>query len=164
MLGVAGLLVVPLAVAACTSSPKAAPVPSSTVALATTTLPPLSNLSVQGVKPGVLQAPFYPMVTVSTVSCGTGPGGRFVRLDLPAGPAGTPAQTGLSQPTYVIVLPGKAELRDGASRVLYRDPNKGIAPATRGSLVLALIGAGENDVQVNGGYTCPDTDVAYPGT
>jgi hypothetical protein len=134
------------------------------VATTSTTMPPVSSLSIQGVKPAVLQAPFYPMVTVSTVSCGTGPAGRFVRLDLPPGPAGTPVQSGMTRPTYVIVLPGRAELRDATGRVLYRDPNRSIAPATHGSLVLALIGSGENDVQVNGGYACPDADVAYPGT
>jgi hypothetical protein len=78
----------------CGHSTAAAP-PTSTIAPTTTstTQPAVSKLTVVGVRPGVNQAPFYPQITVVTVSCGAAPqGGRFVRVDLPAGAARTPAK------------------------------------------------------------------------
>ena len=157
-----------------------AALPTTTVAPTTTstTMPPASsNLTVVGVRPGVLQAPFYPQVMVSQVSCGPAPkGGRFVRIDLPAGPAGTPAKSVLTQRTAVIVVPSAAILVDPRflSRVLYVEAMKSVTTATQGAFVLTLhnlVGTGGDgltveagNVQINGDYQCPPADVAYPGT
>lgn len=168
-----------LAVAGCGHAALTSP-PTPTTTLAPTTTSTTvadSNLTVVGVRPGVLQAPFYPQTTVTRVSCGVAPmGGRFVRLDLAPGAAGTPAGSVLTVPTAVIVVPGGAVLLDPRflSKVLYAESMKSITTATQGAFVLTLQnaagGGGDGltvvagNVQVYGDYVCPDTDVAYPGT
>lgn len=142
-----------------------------------TTAPALSQLNVVGVRPGVLQAPFYPQITVTQVSCGVDPGrGRFVRIDLPAGGAGTPVHTVFTKPTAVIVVPGAAVVVDPRypHRVLYDEAMINITTGTQGVFVLSMsnfnatgsdgltVAAGA--LQLNGDYQCPTTDVAYPGT
>ena len=170
-------LVCALAVAGCGHAALTSP-PTTTMAPTTTsTTVADSNLTVVGVRPGVLQAPFYPQTTVTRVSCGVAPmGGRFVRLDLAPGAAGTPPGSVLTVPTAVIVVPGGAVLLDPRflSKVLYAESMKSITTATQGAFVLTLQnaagGGGDGltvvagNVQVYGDYQCPDTDVAYPGT
>ncbi|MDQ1443078.1 MAG: hypothetical protein QOG97_3306 [Acidimicrobiaceae bacterium] len=166
-----------VALGACSNS-KAA-VATTTIATTTTstTLAAVSQLTVVGVRPAVLQAPFYPQLTVTQVSCGKAPqGGRFVRVDLPAGGAGTPAKSVLTQPTAVIVVSGGAVLVDPRyiTRVLYAESMKSITTATHGAFVLTLgnlaktggdgLSVVVGNVQVNGDYECPGADVAFPGT
>jgi hypothetical protein len=161
----------------CSRSP--ASVAPTTIAPTTTTSTtiPASSLTVVGVRPGVLQAPFYPQATVGQVSCGVAPnGGRFVRIDVPAGAAGTPAHSVLTNATAVIVVPGGAMLSDPRflTRTLYSETMKSITTSTQGALVLTLqnVAATGGDgspvevgnVQVVGDYECPATDAAYPGT
>lgn len=161
-------------------SRSAASLPPTTVATTSTTsttVPVVSNLMIDGVRPGVLQAPFYPQATVTQVTCGTAPkGGRFVRIDLPAGAAGTTARSVLTKPTAVIVVTGAAVVVDPrfVNRVLYAEAMKSITVSTQGSFVLTMsnlqkVGGDGLSVQVGnvrviGGYQCPATDVAYPGT
>lgn len=153
---------------------------ATTVAASTTstTAPSATSLVVDGVSPGVLQAPFYPQVTVTQVSCGSAPkGGVFVRIDLPAGGAGTPAHSVLAAPTAVIVVPGAAILIDPRypNHVLYEEGMQSITTGTGSeAFVLTLanfVGTGADgatvevgNVQVNGGYQCPAAQVPYPGT
>ncbi|HEX3541952.1 MAG TPA: hypothetical protein VHT75_16075 [Acidimicrobiales bacterium] len=152
---------------------------TTTIATTTTstTAPVVSNLTAVGVRPGVNQAPFYPQVMVTRVTCGPAPkGGRFVRVDLPAGPAGTPAKSALTHPTAVIVVPNAAILVDPRflSRVLYVEAMKSVTTATQGAFVLTLhnlvatggdgLAVEAGNVQLIGDYQCPAADVAYPGT
>jgi hypothetical protein len=172
----AGAFVV-VGVVGCSSSKTAAP--TTTIATTTTsTIPPVvSNLMVDGVRPGVLQAPFYPPITVTQVVCGVDPkGGRFVRIDLPAGASGTPGRTVLTEPTAVLVTPGEAVLFDPrfSTRYLYTEGMANIATSTAGVFVLTLgnyyatggdgLTVVVGNVQINGDYQCPATDVVYPGT
>ncbi len=172
--GVSGALLL----AACSHS--VATVPPTTVASTTTTsttVAVVSNLTIDGVRPAVLQAPFYPQVKVTQVTCGAAPkGGRFVRIDLPAGAAGTTGKSVLTKPTAVIVVPGAAVLVDPRfiNRALYAEAMKSIAVSTQGSFVLNMVNLAKlggdglsvqvGSVRVVGGYQCPATDVAYPGT
>jgi hypothetical protein len=165
-------------VAACGTSKTTAPPTSTTTAVTTTTTQPAtSNLTVDGVRPGVLQAPFYPQITVTQVTCGAAPkGGRFIRINLPPGGAGTPARSVLTKATAVIIVPGAALLIDPryGTRTLYAEAMPSIATATSGGLVLTLanlVAAGGDglavevgNVQINGDYQCPASDVSYPGT
>jgi hypothetical protein len=103
-------------------------------------------------------------------------GGRFVRIDVPAGIAGTTAKSVLTKPTAVIVVPGAAVLVDSRfiERVLYSEGMKSITVSTQGSFVLTMVNLVKNggdgltvqvgNVRVIGDYECPATDVAYPGT
>jgi hypothetical protein len=162
----------------CEHSTAAAP-PTSAIATTTTstTEPAVSKLTVVGVRAGVNQAPFYPQITVAAVSCGVAPqGGRFVRIDLPAGAAGTPAKSVLTNPTAVLVAPGGAVLVDPRyiTRPLYAEAMKSVATAKEGAFVLTLhnvsatggdkLSVVAGNVQIYGDYQCPGTDVAYPGT
>jgi hypothetical protein len=162
---------------ACGSSKAAAPATTIATTTTSTTIPAVSNLTVVGVRPAVLQAPFYPQITATQVTCGLAPkGGRFVRVDLPAGGAGTPAKSVLTVPTAVIVVPGGAVLVDPRylTRALYAENMKSITTATQGAFVLTLgnvvrtggdgLSVVTGNVQVNGDYECPATDVAFPGT
>ncbi len=168
--------VVALAVVGCSHTNTA--VTTTTIATTTTStvVPVVSNLTVTGVRPGVLQAPFFPPATVTQVSCGLAPnGGRFVRIDIPAGAAGTPAKTVMTVPTAVLVTPGSAALSDPRylARILYSETMKSITTATQGAFVLTLqnmAGVGGDglsvevgNVQVVGDYECPATDTPYPG-
>jgi len=162
----------------CGHSTAAVP-PTSTIAPTTTstTVPAVSKLTVVGVRPGVNQAPFYPQTTVVTVSCGaTSQGGRFVRIDLPAGAAGTPGRSVLTSVTAVFVAPGGAVLVDPRyiTRALYAEAMKSVTTAKEGAFVLTLhnvnatggdkLSVVAGNVQVYGDYQCPGTDVAFPGT
>jgi len=170
-------MVGPLTTAGCAHGAGQPALPATTVAATTTTTaaPVTSNLEVTGVRAGVLQPPFYPKVMVTSVTCGAAPTkGRFVRLDLPPGAAGTPARSALTEPTAVIVVPGEAMLVDKSNKVLYEEKMPSIATATQGGFVLTMesttgasadgLSVQSGALQVNGGYICPATDVAYPGT
>ncbi len=173
-----GLAVASLAaLGGCSHSTAAAPPPTIATTTTSTTVPVSSSLTVVGVRPGVLQAPFYPQVTVSQVSCGVSPtGGRFVRVNLPAGGAGTSPKSVLTVPTAVVVVPGAAVLVDPrfTTRVLYLETMKSITTASQGAFVLTLqnlakaggdgLSVAVGNVQVNGDYECPTVDVAFPGT
>jgi hypothetical protein len=131
---------------------------------------------VDGVRPGVLQAPFYPQVTVTTVTCGVVNGKRFVRVDVPAGAPGTTVKSVLTMPTAVFIAPGAAVLVDPRflTRILYAENMKSVVVATQGSFVLTMqnvartggdgLSVQVGNVRVIGDYECPATDVAYPGT
>ncbi|MGH9125187.1 MAG: hypothetical protein ACRDZ8_10745 [Acidimicrobiales bacterium] len=150
---------------------------TTTVAATTTsTTPSATSLTIDGVTPGVLQAPFYPQVTVTKVTCGAAPkGGMFVRIDLPAGGPGTPAHSVLAAPTAVIVVPGAAILINPQypNRVLYEEAMQSIATGA-GDFVLTLanfVGTGADgatvevgNVQISGGFQCPSAQIPYPGT
>ena len=162
------------------SAGKTATGPTTTTIAApptSTTMAATSSLIVDGVRPGVLQAPFYPQITVNQVTCGVDPGrGRFVLIDLPPGIAGTTAKSVLTQPTAVIVVPGAAVLVNlqYLHRVLYQEAMTSITTATQGVFVLSMVnffatgGSGltveVGAVQLNGSYQCPAVDVPYPGT
>lgn len=163
---------------------KATPITGNTTtvpATTTTTAAATSDLMVQGVRPGVLQAPFYAPVTVTHVSCGVAPkGGVFVRVDLPPGTGTTTPGSVMTKATAVIVVPGGAVLVDPTdpSHVLYAENMANITTTTGSGpnavFVLTLgnfAGRGGDglsvvvgNVQVNGNYQCPPTAVAYPGT
>jgi hypothetical protein len=153
-------------------------VPATTT---TTTAPATSDLTVDGVRPGVLQSPFYASVTVTQVTCGQAPkGGAFVRIDLPPGTGTTTPGSVMTRATAIIVVPGAAVLVDPTdpSRVLYAEnmtnitTTTAIGPAAVFVLTLAnFTSRGANgltvvvgNVQVNGTYQCPATSVPYPGT
>jgi hypothetical protein len=171
-------LVPALVLAGCGGSKAAGPATTTIPATTTTTAPPVvSKLTVVGVRPGVNQPPFYPQITVTQVSCGVSPqGGRYVRVDLPVGGAGTPARTALTDPTAVIVATGGAVLLDPKylTRVLYAESMKSVTTAKQGAFVLTLhnvtstsgdkLSVVAGNVQVYGDYECPDADIAYPGT
>jgi hypothetical protein len=98
-----------------------------------------------------------------------------VRIDLPAGAAGTPAGSVLTKKTAVIVVPGAAVLIDPRylHHVLYVEAMKSIVTATQGAFVLSMTNfehtGGDGStvqvgaVQLNGNYQCPGVDVGYPG-
>ena len=177
---VAGLTLAALCLAAaglvgCTKSTATQPT-TTTASTTTTTAPSETQLSVDGVRPGVLQAPFYPPITVTQVSCGPAPkGGQFVRIDLPAGGPGTPSNSVMSHATALIVVPEAAILIDPRypQRVLYSEAMASIS-TTMNDFVLTLannVGTGANgavvevgNVQVSGGFQCPAAQVPYPGT
>ena len=172
---VVGAVVGPLALTGCGHGVAGTALPTTTVPPTTsTTAPVTSKLEVTGVRPGVLQNPFYPMITVTSVTCGAAPAkGRFVRIVLPPGGPGTPARSALTEPTAVIVVPGEARLVDRTSKVLYDERMPSIVTAAQGAFVLTMenvagtSGSGLSvqvgALQLNGDYTCPDADVAYPG-
>jgi len=147
----------------------------------TTTAPATSDLMVDGVRPGVLQNPFYAPVTISQVTCGLAPkGGEFVRIDLPPGTGTTTPGSVMTRATAVIVVPGGAVLVDPTdpTHVLYAENMANITTtATGGPLAVFVLtlanfaSRGANglsvvvgNVQVNGSYQCPATAVPYPGT
>jgi hypothetical protein len=166
-----------VALVACSSAKTATPATTIATTTTSTTVAALSSLTVVGVRPAVLQAPFYPQITVTQVSCGPSPkGGRFVRVDLPAGGPGTAAKSVLTHPTAVVVVPGAAVLVDPRflTKALYSETMKSITTSTQGAFVLTLgnllrtggdgLAVVTGNVQVNGDYECPATDVAFPGT
>ena len=172
-------MLAPVALFGCGSkSPTAQPPVTLPAATTTsTTLPLVSKITAVGVRSGVSQPPFYPQVMVTAVSCGAFPkGGRFVRISLPAGGAGTPIKTVMTKPTAVIVAPGGAILIDPryATRALYAESMPSITTAKQGAFVLTMQNSSKaggdgltvvaGAVQVNGDYACPAVDVAYPGT
>ncbi len=172
-----GVAVVLVAMAGCShsvaTSATTTVAPTSTTS---TTVAAVSSLMIDGVRPGVLQAPFYPLVTVDHVTCGTGPKGHFVRIDVPAGVAGTTAKSVMTVPTAVVVVAGAAILFDPrySTRALYAEAMKSIVVSTSGSFVLTMVSTARTggdglsvqtgNVRVIGDYQCPSTDVAYPGT
>jgi hypothetical protein len=182
-----GAVALTLVLVGCSSGKKTA-APTTTVAATTTTTAALSQLTVDGQPPGscaegsgatcVLRPPFYPQITVTQVTCGPAPkGGTFVRIDLPAGGTGTPAHTVFTEPTAVIVVNGGAVLVNPShvDTVLYDEAMTSITTAAQGGVfVLAMTNAASRGadgltvevgaVQINGGYQCPATAVAYPGT
>ncbi len=170
------VMVGPLGLAGCGHRATHTVLSTTTAAATTTTAPPvLSKLAVTGVRPGVLQDPFYPMVTVTSVRCGAAPAkGRFVRVDLPAGGSGTPAHSAMTEPTAVIVVPGESKVVDRANKVLYDEKMPSIITAPQGAFVLTMETVASTSssglsvqvgvLQLNGDYICPDADVAYPGT
>lgn len=172
----AAAVVAAVTLAGCGGSKAAAPPTTTIPTTTTTTAPPaVSKLTIVGVRPGVNQAPFYPQITVTQVTCGASPqGGRFVRIDLPVGAAGTPARTALTNPTVVIVATGGAVLLDPRylTRVLYAESMKSVSTAKQGAFVLTLhnvasttsdkLSVVTGNVQVYGDYECPAADVAYP--
>src|SRR5580658_7914625 len=98
--------------------------PTTTIATTTTTMPATSDLMVDGVRPGVLENPFYAPVTVTQVTCGVAPkGGEFVRIDLPPGTGTTTPGSVMTRATAVIVVPGGAVLVDPTdpTHVLYAE-------------------------------------------
>ena len=173
-----GLAAVLLIGAGCGKSSKsstATTLPASTTEAPTTApAPPPTSLSVSGTGPIPQEPPFYPQLTVTSVSCGSAPNGRFVRVDLPAGAAGTPSRSAMAQPTAVLIVSGKATLIDHTNKTLYEQDDASIAPARQGALVLSLTqttsssGDGRivetGSVDLSGDYACPATDVPYPGT
>jgi hypothetical protein len=156
------------------SNTAASTLPTTTEAPTATAAAPATSLSVSGTGPIPQEPPFYPQVTVTSVSCGTGLNGRFVRVDLPAGGPGTPPRSAMAQPTAVLIVPGKATLVDHTNKTLYEQDDPSIAPARQGALVLSLTNttstggdgriAETGAVDVSGDYACPAKDVAYPGT
>src|SRR5437660_528147 len=121
-----------------------APIPSRwirrrpTTTAPSTTIAATTSLSVSGTSPIPLQPPFYPQVTVTSVTCGPVQDGRFIRIDLPAGQSGTPSRSVMAQPTVVLVVAGKAQLLDHTGRVVYEQDGPSITTARQGALVLSL--------------------------
>ena len=156
-----------------TISSTASTLPTTTEA-PTTAPPPGTTLSVSGTGPIPQEPPFYPQITVTSVSCGTGLNGRFIRVDLPAGGSGTPSRSALAQPTALIIVPGKATLLDHTNKILYEQDDPSIAPSHQGALVLSLTNttttggdgriAETGAIDVSGDYACPAKDVPFPGT
>ncbi|HWW54579.1 MAG TPA: hypothetical protein VNY84_12460, partial [Acidimicrobiales bacterium] len=134
---------------------------------------PTSDLSAAGFGPGVEEAPFYPDVSIGSVSCGPSPTGGFVEIQLPPGGAGTTAGSALTEATTVVVVAGRAEVKDHTGKVLYADAEPTITVARHGDLALSMpnatdIGGDQRPVDagainVSGSYNCPDLSVAFPG-
>src|SRR5258708_1067208 len=107
--GSIGLAVVAAALGGCTpashrATPTTLPPTTTTEPPDTAPPPPPTSPTVSGVGPIPQQPPFYPAITVTSVVCGSAPGGaRYVRADLPAGQPGTPSRSVLAQPTYVLI-------------------------------------------------------------
>jgi len=156
--------------------------PSSTLptSAAATTLPPTpatnpatTSLTIAGVGPGVNETPFYPTTTVTSVTCGTSPTGGFVEVSIPGGGPPTPSFSALADPTIVVVIPGKAVLKDGTGKVLYEMDMPSITTSPKGALVLSLtnvtsISGGRKTIEagavnVEGNYACPAGTSAFPG-
>jgi hypothetical protein len=166
------LLVAALLCAACSSTTKHAGPPTTTTS---TPAPPaaVSNLIVNGVSPGVEQAPFYPATTVTYVACGPVPGGNFLEFIVPPGTAPGYTQSAMANATAVIVVPGEAVLVDRTGKTLYQQKLAGITTGTQGALVLSLTnatstsGAGgvveSGAVDVSGTFKCAITNAKYPG-
>jgi len=166
-----------LVAVACSSTaktkPPAATTAPTTKATTTTAAPAVSALTVQGVSPGVEQAPFYPQITVSSVTCGPTAGGRYVALTLPAGGPGAPAGSVMTEATVAFIVPGKAVVEDFARKVDYEQDSGNITTARRGTFVLSLtnvtFSSGDNKsvpvgaINIEGDYTCPATDVPLTG-
>jgi hypothetical protein len=140
----------------------------------TTTAAPTSSLSASGFGPGVEEAPFYPTETISSVLCGTKPGGGvFVEMTLPAGGPGTTAGSALTEATTIVVVTGHAEVKDHTGKVIYSDSESTITVASQGALALSMpnvtyIGGDQKPVEagavnVSGSYTCPAASTSFPG-
>jgi hypothetical protein len=172
-----GPRLVAMVVAGCGGGAKSAStatLPPTTV-LPTTAPPATTALQVSGVGPIPLQPPFYPQVTVTAVSCGDAPGGgRFVRIDLPAGQPGTPAGSVLVDQSSVMVVPGKAVLLDHTGKVVYEEDRASIATARQGAMIVSLTnvtGRGGDGrtvesgaIDISGDYGCPAADQIFPGS
>lgn len=176
-----GVCLVAASVAGCShvgaSSLNTGTVPPTVLTSLAPTAPPTTaqstDLTVAGYSPGVNQPPFYPNTTISSVSCGSGPGGGFVLVNLPAGPSGTPAGSALAEPTVIIIVPGKAELKDHTGKVLYNEVPGQVSTGRQGTLVLSMVsttyigGDGrtveQGAVDVSGNFACPATSVPFPG-
>ena len=82
-----------------------------------------------------------------------------MRVDLPAGAAGTPAKSVLTNATAVLVAPGGAVLVDPRfiTRPLYAEAMKSVATAKEGAFVLTLhnVTANRRRQAVGGGRQCP---------
>ena len=177
VLRMAAVLALASITVACSSGSHAAPPATTSPPTAPPTTPttaaPVSNLTVTGVSPGVEQAPFYPATKVSSVDCGPVPGGVFVAAIIPAGAPGTPAGSAVATPTLLVVVKGEAVIRDGAGKDLYRDTMSSIQTSRSGAFVLSLesvtyIGGNGRTVpqgamNIDGDYTCPATNIRYPG-
>jgi hypothetical protein len=156
------------------TSSSTAPTHPTTTEAPTTAPPPGTSLSVSGTGPIPQEPPFYPQITVTFASCGTGLNGRFIRVDLPAGGPGTPSRSALAQPTAVLIVSGKATLIDHTNKILYEQDDPSIAPSHRGALVLSLTNttstggdgriAETGAIDVSGDYACPAKDAPFPGT
>ena len=142
-----------------TSAPTLAS-PTTATTSPPTIIYPATKLSIAGYSGGVNQAPFYPPVVVTAVTCPTAPT-RSVIATLPAGGSGT----ALSVPTTLVIEAGKAEVRDHAGRALYREAKPSLAPSDHGSLVLSMTAAASSDsdrrrvpygaLDISGPYLCP---------
>jgi hypothetical protein len=176
LVGVAVAALIPAGCSTSSKSTNTTTIAPSTTAAPTTAPAPTTSLTVSGTGPIPQEPPFYPQITVSSVSCGQGPNGngRFVRVDLPAGAAPTPARSAMAQPTAVLIVPGKATLIDHTNKTLYEQDDASIAPDHQGALVLSLTNTTSTGgdgrvvetgaVDVSGDYGCPAKDIAYPGT
>lgn len=174
-----GLAVAAMITAGCSKSSKSTSTTTAappTTEAATTVPAAATSLNVSGTGPIPQQPPFYPQITVTSVTCGPGPNGngRYVRVDLPAGAAGTPPRSAMAQPTAVLIVTAKATLIDHTNKTLYEQDDASITPDHQGSLVLSLTNTTSTGgdgrvvetgaVDVSGDYGCPAKDLAYPGT
>ena len=142
------------------SSTTSAPTTTTTTAAPTVQYRP-TKLSVSGYSPGVLQAPFYPTVEITKVTCAPG---TFTAA-IPAGGAGTTPKTALTVPTSLVLRAGHADLKDHAGKVLYSEVDRSIAVSDHGSVVLSMTNAAAADTDgrkvsvgafvVSGDYLCP---------
>lgn len=134
----------------------------------TTTTTAVSALTVIGVSPGVNQDPFYPSATVSSVTCGNAPSGRFVRFAVPGG--GSDRQA-LAATTTVTVTTGKAVLTDHTGKILYEEDRPSITVAARGAFVLSLVSStfvggdgksvNQGAMNISGNYACPPAESSF---
>ena len=165
-IGVAAVALVLLA--ACKSDNKTAATTSSVATTPPTTAGPQyppTDLTINGFSPGVNQAPFYPQAKVTAVTCAVNGTAHSVTLTIPAGGPGTAAGSAMTAPTTVVVTLGKAEARDAAGRVLYREASNTLVPTDHGSIVLAMTNVAGSDtsgrrvaagsLNVIGDYLCP---------
>ena len=164
-----GVAVVALVLlAACNSNNKTAATTSSAATSPPTTAGPQyppTDLTVNGFSPGVNQAPFYPQGRVTAVTCPLNGTAHTVTFTIPAGGAGTASGSAMTVPTTVVITLGKAEARDAAGRVLYREASNTLVPADHGSIVLAMTNVAGSDtsgrrvaagsLNVVGDYLCP---------
>jgi hypothetical protein len=142
-----------------TSSATSAPTTTTTAAPTVQYRP--TKLSVSGFSPGVNQAPFYPTIEITAVTCSAG----TVTAAIPAGGPGTPAKSALTVPTSLVFRTGRAELRDRAGKVLYNEVDRTLSANTHGSVVISMTNVATTDTDarrvavgafdVSGDYLCP---------
>jgi len=177
-IGLGAALVASAALVGCSSgSGPASQAAPTTVLVPTTAAPttaaPTTDLTVAGVGPGVMETPFYPTTTITSVTCGVAPGGMFVEVTIPGGAPPTPSRSALAESTTVVVVNNQAVLKDHTGKVLYRQSGTGDLAGRQGDFVLSMpsdtyIGGDDREVivgavNVEGNYVCPATNVPFPG-
>jgi hypothetical protein len=171
------VLLVAAAVAGCSnkSHSSAAAPPTTTAAGPSTTAAAAggTSLIVSGFGPGVMETPFYPSTTITSVQCGVVPGGVFVEVHIPGDPSDPYPHSVMTLPTTAVIVNGEASVKDSTGKTVYEQTGTGNLSGRTGTVVLSMnllsyvSGNGlevvDGAVNINGNYACPAANIPYPG-